>query len=147
MKRFVRCTCLLLAMAMVLVIPAVAAETVEPKGSRYFGNSSVFLCNVSGTYFEAWFDVTGVNTMDAIGVNFIKIQQSSDGSNWTTVKTYTKESYTNLIDYNSTTHSAGVGYTAVGGCYYRAYIQLYAKKGVNFATMDEYTSKIYIPAN
>ena len=147
MKRFIRCTCLLLSMVMVLATPAFAAETMEPKGSSFFGSSSVFLCNVSRTSFEAWFEVTGVSRMDAIGVNFIKIQQSSDGSNWTTVKTYTKESYTNLIDYNSTTHSAGVSYTATGGYYYRAYIQLYAKKGVNFGTMDEYTSRIYIPAS
>ena len=147
MSRFIRCTCLLLAMAMVLATPAFAAETVEPKGSRYFGNSSVFLCNVSGKTFEAWFAVTGTGTMDVIGVNFIKIQRSSDGSNWTTVRTYTKESYPSLIDNNTTTHSAGVSYTATGGYYYRAYIQLYAKKGVNYGTMDEYTSRIYIPAN
>lgn len=147
MKRFARCTCLLLAMCMILAVPAYAADTVAQKASNYFGRSSVYLCNISGNYFEAWFDVTGVSRMDAIGVNFIKIQQSSDGSNWTTVKTYTKESYTNLIDYTSTTHSAGVSYTAVGGYYYRAFIQLYAKKGVNSATMNEYTTKIYIPAN
>ena len=132
---------------MFLATPAFATETIEPKGSAYFGNSSVFLCNISGNTFEAWFGVTATGTMDTIGVNFIKIQRSSDGSNWTTVKTYTKESYPSLIDYNSTYHTAGVSYTATGGYYYRAYIELYAKKGVNTGTMDCYTSKIYIPAN
>ena len=147
MKRFVRCMCLFLAISMILSTPALAAETVEPKGSSYFGNSSVFLCNVSGTSFEAWFQVTGVSRMDAIGVNFIKIQQSSDGTNWTTVKTYTKESYPNLIDYDTVTHTAGVSYTATGGYYYRAFVQLYAKKGVNSAIMNAYSAKRYIPAN
>lgn len=147
MKRFIRCMCLFLAVAMFLVTPAFAAEAPEPKGSAYFGNSSVFLCNQSGNTFEAWFAVTATGTMDTIGVNFIKIQRSSDGTNWTTVKTYSKESYPSLIKNTATTHSAGVSYTATGGYYYRAFIQLYAKKGVNTATMNEYTSRIYIPAN
>lgn len=147
MKQFVRCTCLLLAIVMALATPAFAAEAIESKGSSYFFNSSVYLCNVSGKTFEAWFEVTGTGTMDTIGVNFIKIQRSSDGSNWTTVKTYAKESYPSLVDDNTTTHAAGVSYTATGGYYYRAFIQLYAKRGVNYGTMDEYTSKIYIPSN
>lgn len=147
MKRFIRCMCLFLAVAMFLVTPAFAAEAPEPKGSNYFVNSSVFLCNISGNTFEAWFAVTATGTMDTIGVNFIKIQRSSDGTNWSTVKTYAKESYPSLLNYNSAGHTAGVSYTATGGYYYRAFIQLYAKKGVNTATMNEYTSRIYIPAN
>ena len=147
MKRFVQCTCLILSIVMIFAIPAFASETVDSKGSSYFGKSSVFLCNVSGTSFEAWFDVTCVNIMDVVGVNFIKIQRSSDGNNWTTVKTYTKENYPNLVRSNHVIHTAGVSYTAVGGYYYRAFVQLYAKKGVNTATMNEYSSPIFIPAN
>lgn len=147
MKRFVRCTCFVLAIAMVLVVPAFATETVEQKSSSFFISSSVYLCNVSGNSFEAWFEVTGAGGMDVLGVNFIKIQRSSDGVNWTTVKTCSKENYPNLVDYNTSFHGAGVSYTATGGYYYRAYIELYAKKGVNTGTMDRYTSKIYIPAN
>lgn len=147
MKRFIRCTCLFLVMAIVLAIPALATETIDPRGSNYFIRSSVYLCNVSGNSFEAWFDVTAVNNMDVIGVNFIKIQQSSDGTNWTTVKTYAKENYSNLVNNYSVTHAAGVSYTATGGYYYRAFVQLYAKKGVNTATMNAYSAKLYIPAN
>ena len=147
MKRFTHCICILLVCVMMFSTTAFAAETAEPKGSSYFMNSSVFLCNVSGNSFEAWFEVTAVSRMEAIGVNYIKIQRSTDGSNWTTVKTYTKESYPHLLDSNSVSHSAGVSYTATGGYYYRAVIQLYAKKGIGSAIMNEYTSKIYIPAN
>lgn len=149
MKRFICCMCMLLVMVTVLAIPALATENIEPKASSFFGGSSVYLCNVSGNYFEAWFDVTAVGTMDAIGANFIKIQQSSDGVNWTTVKTCAKENYPYLylVDYNTTTHAAGVSYTGTGGYYYRAYIQLYAKNSSGYGTMDRYTSKIYIPAS
>ena len=145
MKRFVRCTCLLLVLSMVLAVPAFAAESVEPKSSSFFMSSGVYLCNISGNYFEAWFDVTGVRTMDVIGAKTIKIQRSSDGSNWTTVKTFTMDSYSHLVYNNTAGHTAGVSYTGSSGYYYRAYVELYAKKGVNVGTMDEYTSKIYIP--
>ena len=142
MKRFVRAVCLLLVLSVMLTIPALAAES---RASNFFMCSSVYLCNVSGKSFEAWFEVTGVNGMDVIGAKTIKIQRSSDGSNWTTMKTFSKDSYPSLVDTNTGTHAAGVSYTGSGGYYYRAYIQLYAKKGVNTGTMDRYTSSIYIP--
>lgn len=142
MKRFVRAICLLLVLSMALTIPALAAES---RASHFFMSSSVYLCNVSGKSFEAWFEVTGVRTMDVIGAKTIKIQRSSDGTNWTTMKTFSKDSYPSLVDTNTGTHAAGVSYTGSSGYYYRAYIQLYAKSGVNTGTMDRYTSSIYIP--
>lgn len=145
MKRFLRCICLLLVLATVISIPVFAAETSEPRSSSFFLRSSVYLGNVSGKSFEAWFEVTGVRTMDIIGAKTIKIQRSSDGSNWTTVKTFSMDTYTSLVDTNTITHAKGVSYTGSSGYYYRAYIQLYAKSGVNTGTMNEYTSSIYIP--
>ena len=145
MKRFVRCTCLLLVLSMLLAIPALAAESAEPKSSSFFGGSSVYLCNFTGHRFEAWFEVTGVRTMDIIGAKKICIQRSSDGTNWTTMKTFHMDDYPHLVDDNTGMHAAGVSYTGSSGYYYRAYIQLYAKKGVNSATMNEYTSKLYVP--
>ena len=128
-------------------IPGFAAEVAEPRASSFFIKSSVYLCNVSGASFEAWFDVTGLGTMDKIGANFIKIQRSSDGENWTTMRTFTKESYSNLVGQNTTTHAAGVSYTGTRGFYYRAYIQLYAKNSTGYGTWDRYTSALYIPTN
>ena len=145
MKRFLRCTCLLLVLAMALSIPAFAAETSDPRSSSFFARSSVYLANVSGKSFEAWFEVTAVGGMDILGAKTIKIQRSSDGSNWTTMKTFSKDTYTNLVDTNTGYHATGVSYTGSSGYYYRAYIQLYAKKGANTGTMNEYTSSIYIP--
>ena len=145
MKRFIRCACFVVAMVMVLAIPTFATENAEPKASSFFIRSSVYLCNVSGNSFEAWFDVTGTGTMDVIGASIIKIQRSSDGVNWTTVKTCSKDNYPHLVGYNTTTHAAGVSYTGTAGYYYRAYIELYAKKGINAGAMPEYTSLIYIP--
>ena len=147
MKRFIRCTCLVLAMVMVLSSPAAAAEALENRSSSFFLCSSVYLCNVSGTSFEAWFDVTGLDIMDAIGATMIKIQRSSDGENWTTVKTCSKDNYLYFMAYNTVTHAAGVSHVGTPGYYYRAYIEIYAKKGVNTGYLDRYTSAIYIPAS
>ena len=145
MKRFIRSTCFVLVAVLLLSTPAFASEAIEPKASYFFTSSSTFLCNVSGASFEAWFDVTGTGTMDEIGVSFIKIQRSSDGSNWTTMRTFTKESYPHLLDYNSAYHTAGISYTGTRGYYYRAYIQLYAKNDRGTGYYDRYTSSIYIP--
>lgn len=147
MKRLIRCTCLILAMVMALTIPVSAAESVEPKASSFFMGSSIYLSNVSGTTFTACFDVTGTGIMDAIGANFIKIQRSSDGVNWTTVITCSKDNFLYFVDYNSASHAASVTVSVTGGYYYRAYIQLYAKKGVDTGYMNRYTSKIFIPAS
>lgn len=147
MKRFIRSTCFVLAVVLLLSIPAFAAETAEPRASYFFISSSTFLCNVSGTSFEAWFDVTATGRMEELGVSFIKIQRSSDGVNWTTVRTFSKEDYPNLLKYNTINHSDGISYTGTRGYYYRAYIQLYAKNDTGIGKMDRYTSYIYIPVS
>ena len=63
------------------------------------------------------------------------------------MRTFTKESYSNLVGQNTTTHAAGVSYTGTRGFYYRAYIQLYAKNSTGYGTWDRYTSALYIPTN
>ena len=127
MRRFTRNICFALVMVLLLSVAAFAAEVIEPKASNFFGKSSVYIANVSGTYFEPWFDVTGTGIMDKIGAKTIKVQRSSDGVNWTTMRTWTMDDYPSLIDTNTATHGAGVSYTGSRGYYYRAYIELYAK--------------------
>jgi len=145
MNRFLKLTCVLLALVLILSIPAKAVENGNPRASYFFIKSCVTLCEISGSYFEAWFDVTGTGIMDEIGVSFIKIQRSSDCTNWTTVCTYTKESYPSLITRNTANHTAGLSYVGTEGYYYRAHIQLYAKNSNGMGTMNEYTAPIYIP--
>ncbi|MBO4938112.1 MAG: hypothetical protein J6C98_03810 [Oscillospiraceae bacterium] len=139
MKRFYRCVCLLLVMTMLMAVPAFAAEA---RASDYFWSSSVYLDKRSTVTFEAWFDVDAVSTMDVLGASEIKIQQSSDGENWTTVKTFTKESYSNLICKDTASHASYVTYTGTAGYYYRAKITLYAKKGTGSGEWTRYTSSL-----
>lgn len=139
MNRFLRCICILLVMSMLLVIPAFAAET---RASNFFLSSSVYLYKTSSTKFEAWFDVDAVRMMDELGASEIKIQRSSDNQNWTTMKTYTKDSYSNLICDDTMTHAACVSYTGTAGYYYRAKITLYAKNSSGTGEWIRYTSSM-----
>ena len=141
MKRFTQLVSLILVFALVLAVPVYAAESRE---SAFFIRSSVYLWPTTGNTFEAWFEVTGTSIMEQIGASFIKIQRSSDNTNWRTVATYSKDYYSNLIDRNSGSHSDYITYTGTSGYYYRAYIELYAKNSFGTGYMPRYTSSIYI---
>lgn len=142
MKKLISSICVLLIIALVLPMTVLAAMDQVNRASDYFMMDGCFLSKNSSTEFDVWFDVTGVDGMDEIGVKSIKIQRSSDGSTWTDMKTYTKEAYPNLIAKNTAFHDGCVTYTATAGYYYRAYVVFYAKNGTGSATLGRYTSKL-----
>lgn len=144
MKRISRIICILMATVMLLTVPAAAAENVEPRASSFFMSSDVYLYQTSSTKFEAWFEVTALGIMDKVGASEIKIQESSDDENWTTVKTCTMDSYSNLIDENSGAHASYVTYTGTTGKYYRAKITLYAENSTGTGTWIRYTTSIQL---
>ena len=83
--------------------------------------------------------------MDQVGAKEIKIQQSSDNENWTTVATFSmNDHYDALIRENKLGHTAYVRYTGTSGYYYRAYYNLYAKDETGIGTWGRYSSSLYI---
>lgn len=143
MKRFIRCACLLLV---VLLMMGTAAFAAESRASYYFTRSSVYLYRETSTTrtFEVWFDVLATHSMQELGASTIKVQRSSDGVNWTTMKTFTKEDYSQMICSNTVQHDSYVTYTGTKGYYYRAVITLYAKDSSGTGIMTETTSKIQL---
>ena len=140
MKRFARLLCVVLIFAMCLAIP-VGAEAIAPYASNYFGSYSAYLGAETSTSFQVWFSVTALRKMDKIGVDYIDIQRSNDGSNWTTVKTYDSDDYSNLMDTNSSSHSGHVTYSnKQSGYQYRAYVHFYAKEGNGSSTLGAYAT-------
>ena len=139
MKLIKRYGCFLLIAVLLFTTSVYAAE---PRASDYFLSSSVYLHKTSSTTFEAWFEVNCLGIMDEVGASVVKIQRSSDGENWTTMRTYTKASYTSMTDTNTSAHYSCVSYTGTAGYYYRAYIVLYAKKGTGTGEIYRYTSSI-----
>ena len=140
MKRFSRILSLLLAVVMVLAVPAAAMGNENTRASSFFMSSDVYLYKTSSTKFQAWFEVTALGGMDKLGASEIKIQESSDGENWTTVKTCSMANYSNLIDEDTISHVSYVSYTGKTGKYYRAKITLYAKNSTGTGYWTRYNS-------
>lgn len=147
MKRFARVLCMLLSLSLVLSLPAFAAETAQPRASSYFMKTGAYLEKISSSKFEVWFDVTGTGMMEEIGVKTIKVQKSSDQSTWTTVKTYSRDDYSVMIDTNTSGHEGCVTYTCTRGYYYRALVTFYAKNSSGSGQYSSYTATLYMPAS
>ena len=142
MKRFTRCICILLVCVMMFTTTAFAAETVEPRASDFFAASSVYFWNTSGRNYQIWFDVTAVGTMTELGVSEIKVQRSTDERNWTTVRTYYKENYSQMVEANTGHHDDCVPFTATAGYAYRAIVMLYARNSSGSGYMQEVTATV-----
>lgn len=140
MKRFAHSVCVILALVLILSAPAYAASEATPWSSSYFASYDPCIYQVTATYFHIYFDVVAVRTMDELGVNYIELQRSPDGRNWTTVKTYTPEDYPQMICENTGFHYDYVTYQAEAGYYYRAHVTFYAKNGNGFGELYDYTS-------
>ena len=141
MKRFTRCICMVLVCVMMFSTTAFAAETADPRASDFFWASSVYFWNTSGNNYQIWFDVTAVGTMAELGTSKIQVQRSTDEVNWTTVRTYNKADYPQMIDTNTGRHADCVSYTATSGYSYRAIVYLYAKNSSGgTGTMREQTA-------
>lgn len=140
MKRFVKLVCMAMAIVMCLAIPA-SAEEITPYASNYFGSYKAYLSGETSTSFEVWFSVTALRRMDKIGVEYIDIERSSDGSNWTVVKTYDSDDYPNLMATNTSSHAGHVTYTnKQSGYQYRAYVKFYAKDSTGSGVLGAYAT-------
>jgi len=144
LKRVLKLICVVLSLAMLLAIPAHAAEAGNARASSYFSNSAVYLYELSGKTFEAWFEVTCVRIMDKVGAREIKIQRSTDNATWSNVATYSMDDYSHLICLDDAGHVGCVTYTGSSGYYYRAQYKLYAKDETGSATWTRTSASIYI---
>lgn len=144
MKRFLQCVCLILVLSMTLTVPAFAEEVVLPRASDYFAASSAYIEKTTGTQFRVWFEITGLNQMIEIGASAIEIQRSSDLQNWTSVKTFQKQYYPELICADTSYHDGYVTYAGTKGYYYRALITFYARDSKGFGELDRYTAYIAV---
>lgn len=138
MKKIIKLVSLVLVFALVLAVPVSGTE-IAPYASNFFMGHGTYLTEVSSSSFQVWFNVTAVGTMTKLGVNYIDIECSDDGINWSVVKTYTKEAYSNLVASNTVYHSGYVTYSnRQTGYQYRAYVDFYAKNSSGTASYGAY---------
>ena len=143
MKRLIQCVSLILVFAMVLAVPVSAMENGNQRASDYFAASRVYFEHVSGSSYEIWFEVTGTGWMDELGVKKITLQRSSDEVNWSSVATFSKDNYSQMVNTSgAVTHVGYVDCTCTSGYYYRALVELYAKDGNTTATMTVSTTQL-----
>ena len=140
MKRFVRLICLVMVFSILATIPAYAAEGTS-RASNFYASYRAYVTKISSTKLGVSFYVVGCGQMDVIGASRIRIQQSSDGTNWTTISNYYKETHSNLTRTNSGAYGSTVSCTVAPGYYYRAIIDFYAKNSSGSATYVYYTEK------
>lgn len=134
MKRLIQIVCILLVASMVLAIPVSAAE----QASNFFGSHSCYLWKISDTEFQVWFNVVALDGMDVLGASEIKVQCSTDATNWETVATHT-----NLFGYNTGTYGSHVTYSsAQSGYYYRAIVTFYAENDTGIGKYTDATSHL-----
>ena len=147
MRRLVRCVCLLLVLTLCASCVAYAEKQEEQAGtySMYFTSYGVCLAKLTERKFEIAFDLICRDDMYELGVSSLAIQRTTDpNGSWTTVKTYTPDSYPELMDANDEVHSAAVYYSGVMGYYYRAYATFYASNSRGCGYVSAYSNVVHI---
>ena len=128
MKRARRYWVFLLVVALLVASVPTANAAVEPRSSSYFCMCSAFLSRADSNSFYICFTVTGLGLyIEEIGATSIRVERSTDATNWETVQRYSYEDYPEMLDYNSGSHGASILYSGETGYYYRAVICLYCK--------------------
>lgn len=142
MKKAFRIISLLLVVVMVTPVLASAQESAAPYASKYIMSTCIYLDQTSDTQFNVWHEVIALGIMDEVGACEIKIQQSADGQNWTTVRIVTPADEPSMIAENSPAHAGHVSHTGIVGYYYRARVVLYAEKGNGRGEVIDYTETL-----
>lgn len=138
MKRFLRLVCLLVVFATLAAVPSYAQE-ITPRGSNELSSYRAYCTKTASTTVVVSYQVIGTDIIDEIGANTIKVQYSSDGTNWTTAKTFRKASYPSMVDYNTSMHGGTLTATVPSGKQYRAYVEFYGEKDGSSTTRYYYT--------
>ena len=143
MKKMMRILSLAIAATLLLVM-TVCADEGNAYSSLFFASYDSFIYIPSGRTLEIWFDVVGNGAMDEIGVSYIELERSSDGRNWTVVKTFLPESYPQMIIEDTGINYDCVSYLGAYGYYYRAYVTFYAKNSRGRGNEYQYSETVYI---
>jgi hypothetical protein len=77
---------LVVALMAPIGVGAVGPEPVTPRASDYLMGYTAYICAMGGGNLEIWYEVTGTDFQDYLGVMSILLYESTDKQNWTWVK-------------------------------------------------------------
>lgn len=121
--------CLVLSLVAPVSVNAATSDSVMPLASYYLDSYSAYVYVTSSGTVQVWFDVMGTGDMDEIGALSIILYESSNGTNWTRVKSFLHESTSGMLFEDNYYVSSHVSWT--GGStnkQYKAYICVWAGK-------------------
>lgn len=149
MKGILRFVCVFVAIAMLMSFSAYAEdydENLMPAASAYFSTYSTCIYRNSGSnLLQLYYDVLSIGTCAKLGAQEVRLMQSSDRVNWTTVATYTSSSYTGMIANNTDLHAYSIYRTVSYNYYYKIYVTFYAyKNATNLGRLFDYSDVIYV---
>lgn len=107
---------------------AIETETPSVRASDYLTSYNAYIYPAALGKIQVYFSVTGVNYMDEIGALSVQLYESTDGDNWTWVKTYRHSTTSGMLGYDDIYHSGHVDYSGTIGRYYKAYVCIWAGK-------------------
>ena len=126
-KFLVRVIAIILTMALMLPVVA-SATTVQPRASAYLDNYNAYVYLPGTGEVRVYFNAEGTRYMDELGALRIEIYESTDGTNWDWVDTFSHYSTPGMLSYNDDYHSGYVSYDGVVGRYYKAYVCIWGGK-------------------
>ena len=133
-----------LVFTMLLPVAADAAEPIQPRGSYYLDNYGAYVYLPGNGVVQVYFDVTGMDYMDELGVLTIQIYECATDSSylddWVWKKTFTHDSTPGMLSYNDDFHAGHVTYQGTQGKYYKAYICVWGGKDGDGDTRYFWTS-------
>lgn len=121
--------CLVLSLVTPVGANAATSDPVMPYASYYLDSYSAYVYVTSSGTVQVWFDVMGTGDMDEIGSLKIMLYESTDGTNWTWVKTFLHDSTSGMLyedDYYVSSHVSWAGGST--SKQYKAYVCVYAGK-------------------
>lgn len=125
----VRICAMLLAVIMMVqpVIMGSAAE-IQPRESVYLSAYSVYPSAAGGGPVHFYWDVWGTDYWD-LGVKTIEVYESVNNVDWYWVKTYSSDTYPNMIAEGVIYHHSSITYYGIAGRYYKAYVTVWGGNG------------------
>lgn len=123
-------TCLMLITVTSIALAAEVTDegTVEPRASSYLSSYMAYIAPVGSGKVQIRFDVEGTGVMDKIGTTTIVLKESTNGTSFTTVKTFKVASYSSMLASNKVSYTSYVPYSGTAGRYYQAVVTVYAEK-------------------
>ena len=116
---------LVIALMMPVSVNAAMPETVMPRASAYLAGYTAYVCAMGDGDLEIWFEVTGTDIQEYLGVMSIFLYESTDNVNWTWVKTFRHADYEQMLLTNAWEVMDYVPYQGVAGRYYKAYVGIW----------------------